>query len=91
MLLIHHSIYICRLHVYYMYTTACYMFLLVFSMKEQLIRQLVKNEKDSAVLVKQHKDKIAQMEEVRCTSSTDFSLVVFGCLYKHSYHQYIYI
>lgn len=33
-------------------------------MKEQLIRQLVKNEKDSAVLVKQHKDKISQMEEV---------------------------
>lgn len=33
-------------------------------MKEQLIRQLVKNEKDSAVLVKQHKDKISQLEEV---------------------------
>lgn len=33
-------------------------------MKEQLIRQLVKNEKDSAILVKQHKDKISMMEEV---------------------------
>lgn len=33
-------------------------------MKEQLIRQLVKNEKDSAALVKQHKDKITVMEEV---------------------------
>ncbi|XP_067928518.1 kinesin-like protein KIF27 [Watersipora subatra] len=40
-------------------------------MKEQLIRQLVKNEKDSAVLVKQHKDKISAMEEEKIRTNRE--------------------
>lgn len=45
-------------------TQSLYLSIDILRMKEQLIRQLVKNEKDSAVLVRQHKEKITQLEEV---------------------------
>ncbi|KAF6031922.1 KIF27 [Bugula neritina] len=44
---------------------------ILIRMKEQLIRQLVKNEKDSAIIAKQHKDKIAQMEEEKVKTNRE--------------------